>query len=88
MMNGRHGPRVHGWFLALTLILLVAVSGAPGVQASVPALPLPGEIRALGNDWQMMGSARFRKYFIMSMMADSGSQPAHSTGKGLSLIHI
>lgn len=63
-MNGRHGPRVHGWFLALTLILLVAVSGAPGVQASVPALPLPGEIRALGNDWQMMGSARFRKYFI------------------------
>ncbi|MFZ5531954.1 MAG: chalcone isomerase family protein [Pseudomonadota bacterium] len=49
----------------LIVTMVIMMSGVPiSASATVPAASLPPEIQALGKDWQMQGSARFRKYLV------------------------
>ena len=49
------------WLWMAAGLFLLAM-GQAGAASPIP--PLPAEVRALGEDWQLQGSARFRKYLI------------------------
>ena len=52
-------------FTMLVVMLVLMVTGAPSPAiATLPAASLPPDIEALGQDWQLQGSARFRKYLV------------------------
>ena len=51
--------KIWPWIAAWFFLLAMAQAGA-----ALPIPPLPAEVRALGGDWQLQGSARFRKYLI------------------------
>ncbi len=46
------------------IVAWLALSAMGNAGAVAPPPPLPAEVRALGGDWQLQGSARFRKYLI------------------------
>lgn len=49
----------------LVVAMVIMISGVPTpASATVPEASLPPEIQALGKDWQLQGSARFRKYLV------------------------
>jgi hypothetical protein len=49
--------------LVVSMLIMLAGVASPAV-ATLPAASLPPEIQALGNDWQLQGNARFRKYLV------------------------
>jgi hypothetical protein len=48
----------------LWIMMWLALLTMGHAEAVAPPSPLPAEVRALDGDWQLQGSARFRKYLI------------------------